>query len=325
MNDESHLTSDLRGQAEALTRAQAARFTLRGAKELEDIKTLSPEEIQQTFHELQVRQIELEIQNEELRAARAALEKSRERYLDLHDLAPVGYCTLSEPGLTLEANLTAATLLGETRGAMIGQPFSRFIFKEDQDAYDLHRKHLFETGESQECEMRLLKPDGVVVWVHLTAAATREIDGAPICRLTLNDITRRRQAEEQIQFQAQLLSNVRESIVATDLKGHITYWGQGAKELYGYLPEEMTGKSITLVVAPGDQQEENERIRQTLERGVWRGQSRQRRKDGSSFWADTVFSLMQDAHGQTCGLISIDRDLTELRRVVDELKVFLIL
>lgn len=320
MNDESNLTSDLRGQAEALTRVQAARFKLRGAKELEDIKTLSPEEIQQTLHQLQIHQIELELQNEELRAAQAALEKSRERYFDLYDLAPVGYCNLSESGLLLETNLTAATLLGETRKAMIGQPFSRYIFPEDQDIYSSRRKHLFETGEFQECEIRLLKPDGAVVWVHLTATVTREIDGTPICRLTLSDISRRRQAEEQIQFQSQLLSNIRESIVATDLKGHITYWSQGAKELYGYLPEEMTGKPITLIVAPDDQQEENERIQQTLEQGAWRGQYIQRRKDGNFFLADTVFSLMQDAHGQTCGLISIDRDLTELRRVMDELK-----
>jgi PAS domain-containing protein len=82
-------------------------------------------------------------QNEALRAAQAELEKSQSRYFDLYDLAPVGYCTLSEQGLILEANLTAATLLGMTRSALIRQPISRFILKEDQEIYYLHRKILF--------------------------------------------------------------------------------------------------------------------------------------------------------------------------------------
>ena len=92
------------------------------------------------LHELRVHQIELEMQNEELRRAQAELDAARARYFDLYDLAPVGYCTLSEQGLILEANLTAATLLGVARGALVKQPFTRFILKEDQDIYYLHRK-----------------------------------------------------------------------------------------------------------------------------------------------------------------------------------------
>ena len=95
---------------------------------------MSPEETRQMLHELRVHQIELEIQNEELRRAQTGLEAARARYFDLYDLAPVGYCAISEKGLILEANLTAATMLGMARDALVKQPFNRFILPEDNDS-----------------------------------------------------------------------------------------------------------------------------------------------------------------------------------------------
>src|SRR5664279_3948432 len=110
-------------------------------------ETLSPEETKQLFHELRVHQIELEMQNEELRRTQNELECSRTRYFDLYDLAPVGYLALSEQGLIQEANLAAATMLGVERDALVKQPITRLIFNEDQDIYYLHRKKLIATGE----------------------------------------------------------------------------------------------------------------------------------------------------------------------------------
>ena len=95
----------------------------------EDIDALSPEEIRQILHELRVHQIELEMQNEELRLAQAELDAARVRYFDLYDLAPVGYFTVSEKGLIIEANLTAAALLGVARGKLVNQPISQFILR----------------------------------------------------------------------------------------------------------------------------------------------------------------------------------------------------
>ena len=82
-----------------------------------------------TVHELRVHQIELEMQNEELRRAQIELDVSRERSFDLYDLAPVAYCTVNEHGLILEANIAAATLLGVARSSLVGQRISRFIVK----------------------------------------------------------------------------------------------------------------------------------------------------------------------------------------------------
>ena len=149
-------------------------------------------------HELQVHQIELEMQNEELSAAQAGLEASWARYLDLYDFAPVGYCTLSAQGLILEANLTVTTLLGTARGTLIKQPITRFILKNDQDIYYRHRNKLLETGEPQQCDLRLVKPGGATFWAHLSATAAQAEDGAPVCRVAISDINELKRAEAEI-------------------------------------------------------------------------------------------------------------------------------
>jgi PAS domain S-box-containing protein len=171
----------LRKRAETMARVKAAQ---------------SPEETRRTLHELRVNQIELEMQNEELRRAHTELDAARARYFDLYDRAPVGYVTVSEPGLILEANLTAAALLGVGGSALGKQPISRFIHPEFQGIYYLHRKHLFETGEPQVCEMRMVKQDGTAFWADLPATAGQDAGGAPVCRLVVSDITERKRMEE---------------------------------------------------------------------------------------------------------------------------------
>lgn len=158
----------------------------------------TPDQIEQMLHELRVHQIELEMQNEELRTAQVVIDAVRARYFDLYDVAPVGYCTLSDQGLILEANLTAATLLGTTRSALVKQPISRFIFKEDQDTYYRHHKQLLATCEAQAFELRLVKPDGVLFWVHLSEIVAQSDDVAPVRRITFSDISERKRAEEAL-------------------------------------------------------------------------------------------------------------------------------
>ena len=144
----------------------------------EDLEVLSPEVARRALHELRVHQIELEMQNEELRRTQEELEVSRARYFDLYDLAPVGYFTLSEQGLILEANLTAAKLLGVARGALVKQPLSRFILPGDQDIHYLHRKQLLETGAPQSWELRMLRKDAAPFWARVEATTAQGADGA---------------------------------------------------------------------------------------------------------------------------------------------------
>ena len=113
----------------------------------------------------------------------------------MYDLAPTGYVTVSEKGLILEVNLTAATLLGVARSALVNQPITRFILKGDQNIYYQHCKQLFGTGEPQTCELWMLSQAGAQFWTHLEATAAQDADGAPVCRVVMSDITERKQTE----------------------------------------------------------------------------------------------------------------------------------
>jgi len=189
--------------------------------EAEIRESLSPEEARRVLHELRVHQIELEMQNEELPRAQAELEASRTRYFDLYDLAPVGYFTLSEQGLILEANLTAADLLGVAVGALVKKPLTRFMVHKDQDIYYQHRKPLFETGVPQVCELRLVQKDGNQFWARLEAIAARDADGAPVCRAVLSDITEHKRAEDRETLARKVLELLNRPSEAVDTIGDI--------------------------------------------------------------------------------------------------------
>jgi PAS domain S-box-containing protein len=164
---------------------------------------LSPEASQQVLHDLQVHQIELELQNEELRRTQVALDAARARYFDLYHLAPVGYVTFGESGLILEVNLTAARLLGVTRDVLIHRPLTHFIVPDDQDIFYRQRKHLFDTGTPQACELRLTSAAAPLLWVQLEMTRVQDADGTLLCRMTMSDITARKQAEQLLDERVQ--------------------------------------------------------------------------------------------------------------------------
>ena len=177
--------SDLRQRAEEAASAQPALD-----------RELSPDETQRLIHELRVHQIELEMQNDELRRAQLELEASRDRYSDLYDFAPVGYLTIGEKGLIQEANLTVTEMLGVERGRLIGQPFSRFVLAEDEDVLYLHRMQILQTGERQRCEIRMVRNDGTAFDVQLESIAVQDRDRNR-WRTSVSDVTERKRMAQQ--------------------------------------------------------------------------------------------------------------------------------
>ena len=239
--DFSIKAAKLRQQAEALLREKESWSD-------QDLEAQSPEQIRKVLHELEVHQIELEMQNENLLQAQLELEASQARYFDLYELAPVGYCTVSATGMIMKANLTVTTLLGVPRASLVGQPFSRFIFAEDQDIYYLHRKHLFGTGESQTCELRMVKNDKVPFWVQLTEVVIQNENGMPVSRLALSGSPERRLSEEALRKSEEkyrsLVETAQELIWRCDKHGKFTYLNPAWEKSHGYKLEAMLGRGF---------------------------------------------------------------------------------
>ena len=243
---ETSKSAELRRQAEKIAREKADRSPKKH-------EAFSPEETLRIIHELQVHQIELQMQNEEMSRAQAELDAARGRYFDLYDLAPIGYCTLNDHGLIMEANLTAAALLNLARERLVGQLLNRFILKEDQDIYYLNNKQLWDTCEPQTCELRMVKKNGTSFWAHLTATIAKEEGGATECRVVMSDITERKQVEAQREealealrkSETQLratLEAVADGILAVDNKGKVVQANRRFADLWR-IPQSLMDRS----------------------------------------------------------------------------------
>ena len=186
---------------------------------------MSLEQMQTLIHELRVHQIELELQNEELRRKEAELDLSRSRYFDLYDLAPVGYCTLNVHGLILESNLTGCNLLGVTRSSIAMARFSQFILPEDQDVFYFHRHQLLISGKSESCELRLRHKDGTTTWVQLDSNIAQDADDALLQRIVVTDITAIKAAESTLrtheEFHVAIFDSLSKHIAVLDENGVI--------------------------------------------------------------------------------------------------------
>jgi two-component system sensor kinase FixL len=181
------------------------RRTLRDRAELAirasrpDVARMSPEETQAMVHELQVHQVELEMQNEELRNAKADLAHSRDRFNDLFDFAPVGYMTLDDDGTILEANLTLAEMIGVKRSKFVGQKFTRFVAHAGQDAFYLHLRAMIEGQKNKTCELQLQGPDGGTFWGRMESTDIYDpATGMHRCLTAISDRTIRKRAEEEM-------------------------------------------------------------------------------------------------------------------------------
>jgi chemotaxis family two-component system sensor kinase Cph1 len=179
-------------------RKRAERL-LTKSPDVSETPKLSPDDMQQLVHELRVHQIELELQNEELRRAQVAIEQARDRYLDLYDYAPVAYFTLDTKGFITEANLTAVRLFGIDLEVFLKTPFTKLVSRDDQDIFYFHLRQVLETKSSLTREITLVKKSGEQLQAQLEIEATLDDNGeVNALRIVVTDITQRQLLEAEL-------------------------------------------------------------------------------------------------------------------------------
>lgn len=156
-------------------------------------KAHGPADTAALLHELHVHQVELETQNEELRRTQIDLAAARDRYVDLFDFAPVGYVTIDADGVIVEANLTAATMLGVERGRLLQRRFGHYVDADSADPWHRHAMQAWKHGAAQRIELALRPRDAEPFQAQLDSV--RMGVGTPVLRVAFSDISGRRLAE----------------------------------------------------------------------------------------------------------------------------------
>ncbi len=269
---------------------------------------------QRLLHELGVHQVELELQNEQLRETQAALEKSRDRYVDLYEHAPVGYVTLGLDGLIVEANAMARRMLAmESPGA----PALRLpdcVAPKDRKRYLARYRKLLQGGDAPPLELRLLI-DGRPLWVEMQMVRVDDDGGRPQCRAALLDVTERVGMQAQTWLLAAIVASSDDAIVSRDLDGVVTSWNDGAQRLFGFTADEMIGRTMDALV-PVERRDEEAQLLERLRDGLSVSHHESDRLGRGHVVLPVSISLspIRDERQHVVGSAMIARDVSHRRR-----------
>ena len=315
---------NLRESAE--TRAKALRLA-----QAHETGNLTPEEMRHALFELEVHQIELAMQNEELKRTHLELEVSRARYFELYDMAPVGYMTVSEKDLVLESNLTAARLLDLVRNDFRGRSFSEYVHRTHKNRYSAFRKRVLSQNEVQDIDLLMLRKQSGPFWVHLSATRMQDKDeNSTVLQIAISDITARVQSEDQLARERALLettlASVEEGVLSTDLSGNILFMNRSAEALIGMTQLEMQNRPIEAafpVFVSGSGLQSSSAVREVLAlgRSLDRTQLCQlRSSDGTSRRIESTASPVVHDDGSVLGAVLVFHDYTEKNRRQEEIE-----
>lgn len=277
------------------------------------------------LYELQVHQIELEMQNEELRRMQIALEESRDRYVDLYELAPVGYITLTDTGMIAEINITGAVLLGEERQRLVQRRFARFVSAGDSDRWRRLFSSLLQHGNKQSFELAMQHGDGSRFDAQLDCRRKGMEDGAQHVRIILTDITERKQAERLLRESEErlraIVDQVVVGIVRTDLAGNITFANNGFCDITGFRQEELLGKRWQDLTYPEDMQNSTHVYRQLMQEGKPLSfEKRYINKNGNVLWVNISANRLRDADEKIAGGLAVVVDISRRKQAEDALR-----
>ena len=285
------------------------------------------QDVRELVHELDTYRIELELQNEDLRNTQEELETSRRRYADLYDFAPVAYLTLSDKGLILEANLTAAEMLGVARGRLLGQPFSAFIVFADQDIFYRHRKRLLATGEKQSYDLRLQKKDGPFFHALVETAMSPEgCDPPGHYRIMVSDISVRKEAElaklRQLKDRYRaIVMDQNDLICRFDPQGRLTFVNDAYCRYFGVNHQEILGTNFLPDIHEDDLPLVRNNFKNlALLRPDTIIEHRVRLPDGKIYWQQWSGRAFHDQEGRVIECQVVGRDITGLKQAEEKLR-----
>jgi PAS domain S-box-containing protein len=308
--------NDKKSSADKL-RAKAEEKLFKSKEKLPHTKGKNLDEI---IYELHVHQIELEMQNDELHKSQVALEESREKYFDLYNFAPIGYFTLTQKDLVIEANLIIAEQLGIGRKDLINSRFRKFIYPEDTEKWDKYFTSLLKYEEKKSCELRIARQNGSMFYASLESIRIDLSDGTSIIRIALIDITRRKEAEIKTQFLAHTIKSVEEIITITDMEDRFTFVNQTFCNLYGYTYDEIIGKHIKIIQSPNNPTDLLKNILLHSRKEGWKGEILNLTKDGREFPIYLQTSQIKNEKGEILGLVGVSEDITKRKQTESNLR-----
>ncbi len=257
------------------------------------------------------------------------LQKSEEKFRALFENQGIGVALgeldIPPAGETflMEANAALLQFLGYTQEEFSTKTVADLSHPEDMKKDSaLMNEVLKGVRDSYEIEKRFFRKDGQIVWGLATVSVLRDAEGNPthaIC--SVQDITERKKAEEQLHYQANLLENVSDAVISTDLNFVIKTWNKAAETMYNWKAHEVIGKTTDKVLKTEAYYNRKEDAqKEFLKKGYWKGEVIQKKKDGTPLNVFSSATLIKDSTKTPVGAIAINRDITEQKRAEKALK-----
>lgn len=284
------------------------------------------------IQDLQVHQIELELQNRELRAAQQALEESRDRYADLYDFAPVAYATIDGRGLITQMNMTAARLLGVERGRLPDLPLSTRLPPAGRHLLLASLERVLATGKEESIEVGIGRNPQTRRELRLVIRRERPPPSGATpstCRVVLLDITEIKRAQAAVvaqhRFLQSVIDGVADPLLVIGADYQVLLMNQAAQRAADATGEGAIGLTCYRVLkgrnAPCDGPDHPCPLREVLTKGtVVTVIHRQCDAHGQAHWIEMVGSPLHGPGGEIAGVIESSHDITEHRALTERLK-----
>lgn len=275
-------------------------------------------ENERLLHELQVHQVELEMQNEDLRTSRAMVEAGLTRYTELYDFSPLAYFTLDRCGTILQTNLAGASLLGLERARLNRRRLGAFVSQPDLPCLDAFLGQLFAAQQASAVELRLAGDHQPPRFVLIKA--TLAPDGQS-CNAVVADISTEREAKAKLQLAASVFSHACEGIVILDPVGKILDVNAAFTRITGYTLSDVKGQTPSLLNAGHQSPAFYADMDKTLARyGQWSGEIWNRRKNGEAYLEATTISAVRGPDGRTLNYVGLFTDITRIKAQQQQLE-----